>query len=328
MAVIGCGRMGRHHARVFSTMAGVRLVGCYDVRPDDAAAVAREYGGQSFADLAELARHVDAVVIATPTSDHLAVARPLLEAGIACLIEKPLAPDAEAAHQIADLARRTNTPVQVGHIERFNPAVVALEKLQLKPAFMQATRLSPHPFRGLDVGVVLDMMIHDIDIVLKLANSPLLRCEAVGVSLMGNVEDACNARLTFASGCVADLTASRLALATQRRLSVFAREAYVQLDYQNRTGVVVAARGNLGAVVAAVQSVRSGQQADPSQLDYTRLVRAEALAVQAVDPLTAQAQAFVQAVRLGQPTPVSAQDGLAAVDAARRIVASLPAVTL
>ncbi|HWB52780.1 MAG TPA: Gfo/Idh/MocA family oxidoreductase, partial [Tepidisphaeraceae bacterium] len=237
VAVVGCGRMGKLHARVYSQMPNVKLVGIHDLDADRAADVAEEYKTKPWTDLEELARNVAAITLAVPTNFHLTTAQPFLQKGIACLIEKPLARDSTEGREIQSLAQKHNAIVQVGHIERFNPIIRSMSRLKISPRFMEVIRISPLTFRSIDVGVVLDVMIHDIDIVLMLARSPVAKIDAVGVSVIGQVEDVCNARLTFENGCVANLTASRLALKTERKLRVFSPDAYVSLDYQKKYGI-------------------------------------------------------------------------------------------
>src|SRR5688572_4360415 len=256
VGVVGCGRMGRLHARVYSQMSSTKLVGVHDAMGKAAEAACSEYGGRVFANLDELAESVRAVSIAVPTEHHAAAAEPFLRRGVACLIEKPLARNSAEGRRIVDLAEKHGALIQVGHIERFNPAVVALAKLNLRPKFIDAVRVSPLPFRSLDVGVVLDVMIHDIDIVLRLAKSKVERVEAVGTSVIGGVEDVCNARLTFENGCVANLTASRLALKTERRLRVFGEDVFVAIDYQKKSGVIARRGENVEAIRAAVERVK------------------------------------------------------------------------
>src|SRR3954452_1755244 len=266
VAVIGCGRMGRLHARVYSEMPQVRLVGVCDANPEAAAAAADQFGGRAFERVADVLADVEAVTIPVPTQSHADVAETCWGAGVACLLEKPLAKDVADARRIAAAARRSGRTVQVGHIERFNPAIRAMGRLGIEPRFIEVTRISPLTFRSIDVGVVLDMMIHDIDIVLRLARSPVARVEATGVSVIGDVEDVCNARLTFENGCVANVTASRLALKTERKLRVFSPDAYVSLDYQKRYGIVARRSGNLKAIRDAVAKIRTGEVRDLSDL--------------------------------------------------------------
>ncbi len=323
VGVIGCGKMGRLHTRVYSQMPQVKLVGVFDAVPESAAQAADQYGTRAFTDLEELLSQVRAITIATPTITHLETARACLAHGVACLIEKPLAKNSTEARQIVDLASKAGVVVQVGHVERFNPAVRAMDRLGMKPRFIEVTRVSPLTFRSIDVGVVLDMMIHDIDIVLKLSGSTVSRVDAVGVSVIGTVEDVCNARLTFANGCVANLTASRLALKTERKLRVFSADAYVSLDYQKKYGIVANRGGNLDAIRDAVAKIRSGEVEDLAGLNYQELVQIEELEIDDVEPLRAEQESFIAAVTGVAPSPVSAEDGLAAVEVAERIVAAI-----
>jgi predicted dehydrogenase len=304
-------------------MPGVKLIGVVDTSPDMARSTAEDYGCRAFRDVEELLPHVRAVTVAVPTAAHASVALPLLARGIACLIEKPLAKNVEEARAIVAAAEAGGAVVQVGHIERFNPAIRAMDRLGVRPRFIEVTRISPLTFRSIDVGVVLDVMIHDIDIVLRLAGSTVDRVDAVGVSVIGPHEDICNTRLSFANGCVANLTASRLALKTERKLRVFSPDAYVSLDYQKKYGIVVRRSGNLDVVRDAAAKIRTGEITDLSQLNYSDLVQVEELQIDDVEPARAQLESFIAAVR-GETAPVvSMQDGLAAVELATRIVESM-----
>ncbi len=326
VAVAGCGRMGRLHARVYSEMPQVRLAGVVDADKDVAKAVAEQYDSRPYTSVEEmLADNPDlvAATIAVPTVFHLQVAEPLMRRGVSCLIEKPLAKDESEARQLTAIARETGVTVQVGHIERFNPAVRAMARLGVKPRFIEVTRISPMTFRSIDVGVVLDMMIHDIDIVLRLADSPVKRIDATGVSLIGNVEDICNARITFANGCVANVTASRLAMKTERRLRVFSHEAYVSIDYQKRYGIVARRSENLEAIRTAVARIRAGEIKDLTQLKYDEIVQIEELKIDDIEPLRAEAESFISAVKNKTTPEVTVDHGLAAVEVATRIVESI-----
>jgi len=324
VGVVGCGRMGQLHARVYGQMPQVRLVGVYDADADVAAATCSKFGGEVFGSVEALAERVQAITIAAPTQFHAAVAEPLLRRGVACLIEKPIAKDVEDARKIVRWAKEHNAVVQVGHIERFNPIVRSMSKVgALEPRFIEVIRISPLTFRSIDVGVVLDVMIHDIDIVLQLARSKVAKIDAVGVSVIGGVEDICNARVSFANGCVANLTASRLALKTERKLRVFSPDAYVSLDYQKKYGIVVRRSGNLAAVRDAAARIRAGEITDLSELNYADLVQVEELEIDDVEPARAQLESFVAAVRGEQAPAVTAEDGLAAVELATQIVQSM-----
>lgn len=321
VAVIGAGHMGRHHVRIYSQMPEVRLVGVIDRDVERAAALAKPLGA-AFADswrpeLADIA----AASIAVPTVHHLSVAAPLLERGIGVLIEKPLAPTLSDALRIAELARRHQAIVQVGHTERFNPAVRAVERLGLKPRFLETHRISPFSFRSADVGVVFDMMIHDIDILLHLSRETVDRIDAIGVSVLGPHEDVANARVQLGA-TVANLTASRLALKTERKLRIFCPHAYVSLDYQKKTGIAITLDRNLDVIKFA----RERKVEDLAQLagtDFGSLVNVEPLAVDDRDALGEELRTFVQCVRTRSAPPVDVEDGVAAVRLAEQIVSAI-----
>lgn len=359
VGVVGCGRMGRLHARVYAQMAAASggslvFVGVFDADPEQAGAVAQAHGGEAFGTLSQLLSAADAVTVAVPTRFHVETTLACLDAGVHVLVEKPLAATVAECTQIGLAARTSKAKfasgrggdrvvVQVGHVERFNPAVRAMTRLNIRPRFIEVTRVSPLTFRSIDVGVVLDMMIHDIDIVLLLAGGhPVTSVEAIGVSVIGEVEDVCNARVKFGdpgrtdavsrsgsgsgaasdawTGCVANLTASRLALKTERKLRVFSPDAYVSLDYQKKYAMVARRSANVAAIRDAVARLRSGEIEDFSQLDYTELVQVEELEIDDVEPLRAELEAFITCVREGTPPVVSVQEGTAAVALASRIV--------
>jgi len=330
VAVVGVGRMGKHHARVYRQLDQARLVAIVDQNVERAEAVADQFDCDACPTVEELLRRypsVRAVSVAVPTAFHGAAAKPLLERSIACLIEKPLAPTVAQAKELAALADRHNAPLQVGHTERFNPAVQAVAAMGIKPRFIEVDRVSPMTFRSLDVGVVMDMMIHDLDIVLMLADSPLDRVDAVGVSVLSDHEDVANARLVFASGCVANITASRLAFKTQRKMRLVSEDAYVSLDYTARNGTIVRKSQNAQALHDLRQQLASG--ADLANLDYSQIVNVEQLAMdlsgddQRNDPLTAQLASFIDAARNGHRPAVDAAAGYTAVETAQRVVAAI-----
>lgn len=326
VCVVGVGRMGRHHARTYHELDRAQLVAVVDGNSERARDAAEAYGAQAFASVEELLERgpqVRAATIATPTAGHRAVAEALLPRGIACLIEKPIAPSAAEARAIVELAEGYGTTVQVGHTERFNPAVRAMAELDVRPRFVEADRVAPMSFRSVDVGVVFDLMIHDIDIALMLAGSPVEDVSAVGVSILGTHEDVANARLVFAGGCVANLTASRLARKTERKLRVFGETAYVSLDYAKRSGVILSAADNAQALATLRERMLSGE--DLSGLDYTEVVKAREIELTDEDPLQAELGHFIDAVREGTRPAVDASAGYAAVEVAERVVAAIRA---
>lgn len=325
-AVIGVGRMGRHHARVYSQLDRAKLTAVVDADRPRAETVADEFGCAAYTSVDELlAAHADvkAVSVAVPTQHHLRAARPLLERGIACLIEKPLAPTVAEARKLDKLARKHRAVLQVGHTERFNPAIRAVAAMHIAPRFIEVDRVSPMSFRSLDVGVVMDMMIHDLDIVLMFAQSPIAKIDAVGVAVFGEHEDVTSARIVFKTGLVANLTASRLALKTTRRMRFFSESAYVSLDYQARTGIVVnRSTENVDALSRLREQIRQGK--DLTDIDYASVVDMRELTMDLPagekDPLTAELNSFLSAAETGEPPAVSAEAGYAAVDAAERVV--------
>jgi len=323
-AVVGCGRMGKLHARVLSEMPQVELVGVADTSPAAAEALAAQRKCRAFTDASELVDLVDAAVVAAPTLHHIAVARPFVAAGKSVLIEKPLSDDLTAARELIELARGSRGVVQVGHAERFNPAVMAMRKYAIRPKFIESHRISPYTFRSTDVGVVLDVMIHDIDIVLMLAGTNEVRSvEAVGVNVIGDTEDIANARVTFANGCVANITASRLAMKTERKIRVFSRQAYLSLDFLKKEGTIIKADPNVD-VVHWIQEQRNNPEADFAGVNWTELLHIENLSIENNEPLRVEQEAFLNAVRGTAARPeVTAEEGLAAMECAEKILASV-----
>ncbi len=322
-AIIGAGKMGGIHARVCSKLDGCQLVGVVDSDAARAEKMAGEFGCDSFTDCRSLLGLVDAVTISAPTVHHRDLARVFIESGVPVMIEKPLAASVEQAREIVDLGRKHNVIVAVGHSERCNPVVQAMKRLNIEPKFIEAARISPFPFRSMDVGVVLDVMIHDIDIVLSLANSPITSVDAVGVQVIADHEDICNARIRFANGCVANITASRLAMKTERKVRVFSRQAYLSLDFFKKEGMVIKADPNVD-VVNWIREQRQNPDADFSSIDWTKLLHIEQLAIENNEPLRVEQQSFLNAVRGDGPRPeVTAEEGLAAMECADKILASI-----
>ena len=322
VAVVGTGHMGRHHVRIYHELPETELVGIVDLDPAKAGELADKYQTTPYSSIEPVIGRVKAVSIAVPTVAHLEVARPFIEAGVAVLIEKPLAPDSETARLLHRLAREHGTLLQVGHTERFNPVVRSLTRMGVRPKFIETHRISPFTFRSADVGVVMDMMIHDIDIVLSLVGGKPIAVEAVGVRVLARYEDVANAWVTFDDGCVANLTASRLALKTERKIRVFSEQAYLSMDYQKKNGIAIKKDANLDLLKLA----RDHDAKDLSQLaglDFGSLVKVEALQVDDVEPLRAELQSFIRALRTGEKPEVSGEDGLAAVELAERIVAAV-----
>jgi predicted dehydrogenase len=322
VAVIGAGRMGKHHARIYAGHPQCKLAAVVDKDIERARAITAEFGGEPLADISKLERSIQAATVAVPTVYHADVAIPLMERGVAVLVEKPLANDAATAKQIVEASRKSGLVLQVGHSERYNPVVRAMLRMEVAPRFIEAHRVSPFTFRSADIGVVFDMMIHDIDIVLHLVRDRVVDVQSVGVNVLGPHEDVANARIRFANGTVANLTASRLALKTDRRIRVFCPTAYVTMDYQKKSGLALKLDDNLDLIRMA----RERNFEDLSQmagLDYGSMVKIDPLAVDDIEPLKAEIETFIESVRTGQSTGVSAEDGLAAVELAEQITTSI-----
>ncbi len=260
IGVIGVGHIGKSHARVYHELAGadggdVTLAAIFDVDRAMAEAVAASLGARAVGSLEEFADLVDAATVATPTPTHFPVAKMLLEHGKHVLVEKPITETTHQARELSALAHARGGVLQVGHIERFNPAFGALENLLTRPRFIESHRLSPYPNRSTDIGVVLDLMIHDLEIILHLVRAPLESVDAVGVPVLSRGEDIANARLRFADGCVANVTASRISPEKMRKIRVFQEDAYLSLDYGAQTGEVYR-RGAGGITREAVEIER------------------------------------------------------------------------
>jgi predicted dehydrogenase len=235
LAVIGVGHLGRHHARIASTLEGVRLTAVVDLKPDRVAEIAAAHGTIGLTDFRELFDRVDAVVVAVPTEAHLAVAVPFLERGVAVLVEKPMAQSLAEADAMIAAAGASGATLAVGQTERYNPAVAAVLPLVTSPRFIEVHRLGTFSERSLDIDVVFDVMIHDLDIILALVRSEIVSIEAVGVPVLSPKFDIANARLRFASGCIANVTASRISRDRVRKIRFFQPDAYISIDYAEQS---------------------------------------------------------------------------------------------
>ena len=243
-AVIGVGHLGQHHARIYAENPEVELVGIVDVDESRGQKIARKCRTKYFADLQPLLGRIDVASIVVPTALHYPFAKTLLENKVHVLVEKPFTQTVEEAQELLDLQRLHGRIVQVGHVERFNPAIAAIQGIVFDPVFVEVHRLCPYNPRGTDVGVVLDLMIHDIDIVLNLVPSPIKEIKAVGVPVISQNEDLAQARIEFANGCVANIAASKIGNKEMRKIRIFQPSAYISLDYQNQAGLLYTMEGS------------------------------------------------------------------------------------
>lgn len=299
--VVGVGHLGYHHARLYASMEGVDLVGVVDRDAARGAEVASEFECTYFPDTDALTQAgVDLASVSVPTLSHRDVAIAMLDAGVDVLVEKPIASTLDEAHAMIDAAARAGKLLQVGHVERFNGAVIALTKNIAKPRFIECHRLSPFSGRGHDVSVVLDLMIHDLDVVLSLTQAKVTSIDAVGVSVFSDAEDIANVRLRFDSGCVANLTASRISVQKMRKIRIFEENAYVSTDYSEQQ--------------VLVYHKKSGDL--PEGVSPMEWITIEPLEVPVEEPLRLELESFVKCVRDRGTPVVSGEDGLRALELA------------
>lgn len=322
IAVVGVGHLGRQHARIWKEL-GVLAAVC-DALPERAAEVGAALGVPAFTDHRELLGRVEAVSVAVPTVHHHIVARTFLERGVPALVEKPLAKTVQEAEDLCRLARTHGAALQVGHVERFNPAVAAVLDVVRRPRFIEAHRLSPFRFRSPDIDVVMDLMIHDLDIVLHLVKSPLARVDAVGTSLLFGKEDIANARLEFEDGCVANLTASRISDKTLRKIRVFSEDAYVTVDTLAQEAWIYRTTPQLAEALARLPRDRELTLADLAQIPK------EFYSIQEVpladeEPLARELRSFLECVREGREPVVPGEHGVRAMRAAETVLAEMRA---
>ena len=300
--VAGTGSLGQHHARIYSTLEGAELAGIYE--PDDkrAAEICARHSCQRFATIEDMAKGCDAVSIVVPTNHHADLAVKLLEKGCHLLVEKPLCVTLDEAEKILAAARKADRIVQVGHIEHYNPVMSYLEKAVTDARYITAERLAPFTPRGTEVGVVLDLMIHDIGIVLQIANSPVERIDAVGVSVVTKTEDIANARIAFKNGCVANLSASRVSLKKNREIRVFQTGGYLSIDFMGQKGHTV--------------------KVDPTaEGGFAK----EEIPIEKAEPLAVELASFVSCVRERKCPKVSGELGRTALEVALKITEQIRA---
>ena len=325
MAVIGTGSLGQHHARIYAEMASagtVEFTGIFDVNSTVAKSFAEKYGTRAFASIDEAAANSDALNIVTPTVTHFPIATQLLQHGKHLLIEKPITDNVAQAGELVRLAQSKRCLIQVGHIERFNPVFKYLEGVAKQPRFIEAHRTGPHPGRNADVGVVLDLMIHDLDIVLAFVNSPVVSVDAVGVAVLSKAEDIANARLKFANGCIANITASRISENRMRKIRVFsdgAEPSYISLDYRDQKGFIYrVAKEHESERSLPKENISTDDSAIISQFGGRKIVR-EPVPITKEEPLKLELQHFVHCVRHQQKPLVDGEAATRALDLAFEI---------
>jgi predicted dehydrogenase len=322
VGVVGTGHLGSLHTKMFSQIPSVELVGVFDENPEAARRVATEHGTRMFARLEELLEAIQAVSVATTTKSHHDVASRALQRSLHTFIEKPITETIEQAKELVALADAKKLVLQVGHIERFNPAILALEQYKIRPLFIESHRLAQFNPRGSDVAVVLDLMIHDIDLILSLVKSPVVRIDANGVAVVSGSEDIANARLEFANGCVANVTASRISQNKMRKMRLFQNDAYISIDFSQ----------GLAEVFRLVDEGESNIKPTMmlgkiDQGTRKRLIVYEQPEVKEVNALKYELELFAKSVQEGTEPPVTGRDGLQALEVAQEILRMISAST-
>src|SRR5579862_7705052 len=327
VAVLGTGSLGQNHARIYAELAkvpqgGIEFAGIYDANPDTARKVATRHNARIFNSIAEAAANADALNIATPTSTHFDLAKLLLAQGKHLLVEKPMTDDTRQAAELVQLAQQKNCVLQVGHVERFNPVFKYLETAAPQPRFIECHRLSPYPARSTDIGVVLDLMIHDLDVVLAFVKSHITSVDAVGIPVLSKSEDIANARLRFANGCVANLTVSRISPERLRKIRVFSGGAvtsYISLDYRAQEGYIyrVAREGEEESSLLK-KLLRAKDSTIVSEFAGRRIVR-EPVPIAKEEPLKLELEHFIDCVQAHRAPEVSGESAKKALDLALEI---------
>ena len=323
IAVIGAGHLGRFHARLAAENPEFELVAVCDPQAEAGQHLAEEVGTRAVSDYTEITGQIDAAIVASPTFTHRDIGMELLSQGKSVLIEKPIAPTAAEAKDLVELADQRGVVLQIGHVERFNPAFTGVETKLRDPKFIEATRLSGYSFRSTDIGVVLDLMIHDLDLVLSLVRSPVVSVEALGISVLGDHEDIANARLHFANGCVAQLTASRVSYEMRRQMQVATTRAFASLDFSTGTTTLVEPREDiLRRQLTAQELVNQGAGYWKDRL-FSEVLCTNKIESPAINAIDEEQREFASAIRHGTPVRASGHEAFAAVTVAEQILVQI-----
>ncbi len=321
--VVGVGHLGKVHARIYSEIPGVKLVAVADLAEDRAKEFAAKFGCDATTDFKELVGRVDLVSIVVPTVAHCETALPFLQRGVGTLVEKPFAVTLEEADRMIAAAKQSGAILAVGHIERFNPAIRTIRDLKIEPRFIESHRLAPFSFRSTDVGVVLDLMIHDLDLILELVPSEIESIDAVGGSMITSHEDLVSARIRFRNGAVANLTASRVSLNPMRRMRVFSADGYVAMDFEKSYALMVKKGPLFEQKKKELQNSTAGSRVDPRMFFQDDMIQIKEMKLDAGEPLRIELDAFVGAVRSKTQPPVTGEHGRRALAAAHAVLKQL-----
>jgi predicted dehydrogenase len=315
VGVVGVGHLGSLHAKMYAQIPAAQFVGVFDVDAEKARKVAKEFKTIAYSQLDELLANVDAVSIATVTQSHYDVAMQVIKRGVHLLIEKPITATIEHARALTERAETNKLKLQVGHIERFNPAILALEPYNIKPLFIESHRLAQFNPRGSDVAVVLDLMIHDIDLILSLVKSKVTRIDANGVAVISDTPDIANARLQFENGCVANVTASRISQNKMRKMRLFQNDAYISIDFADGVSEVFRLADEQTPLSKATKMLGRIEEGH-----HKRVITYEKPKVREVNALKYELERFIESIQQNSEPPVTGRDGLHALEVAEEIL--------
>ncbi len=316
--VIGVGHLGRYHARVYSQIPEAQLIGVYDTDREKVKKIAKEFDTRYFENLNDLLEATEAVSLVVPTTFHYSLACDILDRGIHLLVEKPITETVKQAEELVSLAKAKKLILQVGHIERFNPAFKAIENLKLEPKFIESHRLAQFDPRGTDVAVILDLMIHDLDLILSLVKSEVKKIDSAGVSVISDSEDIANARLTFENGCVANITSSRISARPLRKMRLFQKNSYISLDFLQRS-VEIYKLVDANSVSEEEKKRKTVVGNIPTG-EKGKTIIYEKPEIENEDMLTTEIKSFLNAVKHRTQPRVSGEDGKRALEVALEIV--------
>ena len=303
VAVVGVGFLGQHHARVYSQIPEIELFGVCDIDKKRAEKIAKNFNAQPFSNYKELIGKIDAVSIVVPTHLHYTVAKDFLNSGIHCLVEKPITKDVSQAEELLKIANEKNIILQIGHIERFNTAVIEAQKHIKSPKFIEAQRLGPYDPRVAHIGVVMDLMIHDIDIILTLVNTRIIQMDVIGTKILSQNEDIANVRLKFENGCVANISASRVSLDKFRKIRIFQDDSYVSLDYAGQSLKIYRKKSDVVTSMSDIKIIKPKLKTE--------------------EPLKRELEHFINCVKTGKPPLVTGEHGRDALSVAIEILKKL-----
>ena len=313
VAVVGTGHLGKEHARIYSEMSDVSLVGVVDTDKDAGEAVAGRCKTRYYSSIKEILNKVDVASVVVPTKSHYKITKELLNNGIHALVEKPMTGTVSEAEDLIMLSKKSSTILQPGYIERFNPALEAIKKLDVSLKFIECHRLSPFTFRSADIGVVLDLMIHDIDIILYLSKSKVKKIDAVGVNVIADKEDIANARIQFENGCVANITASRVSFEPMRRIRLFSENSYISLDYQKQEALIYKKSPKLTLKSIDVENKGVSNITDLKNFSFGDMLKIERIKMNNQEPLKKELESFIDCVKNGKEPVVSGEEGIQAI---------------